>query len=499
MQDFRISPNYRGQRNIIVPVKMYNKHSFLRKVGISSKRWLGVNLDKCVLSFQKDKLIHDPLDEVFFWQIRSVDADMSQSSRSRYFLNITTLDRIFGFKFRNVADFYNVVEALRHTLQNNQPFCVTSDDYTKLVGLHQQSILAEPTQVSRLSTMDFSEDEFDQTNRMNKHTHKTITTRDTSPNQARNIFNPAQSSYQQSQIIPPQQVSLVSQQNQYQTYRNVSSPVNTREVRTVQNDQFSNAFNIPAQSFGVLMSPQIETRTSRTTETRFADQPTSPLYSPANRVSQFTTSPHIHSPQTFPAPLPSMPIHTASLHSPITILRGSGFSDRQLHTTTTVVPPPPAMLPCGGRFVEADWCLMERRLAEEERVLAMRQEEVRQREAILHMQKINAKRAEIDARNDVLREKEFELSGIEQEIRGIQTEIGQVKTSQVVDRLRKSDHQIEIENARRVTYFPFFNTVPGEIVEVSTKEVKTVTEEHVPAAPLFASQTQAYNSGYTRY
>ena len=502
MEDFRISPNYRGDRNIRVPVKMYSRHSLLMKVGVQSRRWLGVDLDRYSLTFHKDKFLRDPRDEINFWQIRSVDADISESYRNRYFLNVATIDNSYKFKFRNVRDFYEVVEALRHTLQNNQPFYVTKDDYSKLVGLHQQSIFAKPNQISTLSTVDFSEDEFDQTTGATKHTHKTTTTTmKTNPGSMQSNMMPVTATYHESQIIPAQAAPIVPEENLYQKWKHLESPVKNihdEKKTTVHTEQFNRIFDTPAQP----ISPKIETRTSRVTESRFVDQPASPIYSPINRVTEVRRSfVELPSPAMSPSPRADL-FNIAPVNTPVDMLSSSSSSERLFKTTTTttstVVPPPTTLSPT-GRFTHEDWSQVEMQLAHQENMLAMKQEELRQREAVLHMQKINAKRAEIEARNEALREKEFELYGIEKDIRGIQTEIGQVKNSQVMDRLRSSDHKNEVEKTRLITNYPIVTAVPGEIVEVTTKDIRTFSEEQVAQPPMFASQAPTYNSGYKRY
>ena len=152
-----------------------------------------------------------------------------------------------------------------------------------------------------------------------------------------------------------------------------------------------------------------------------------------------------------------------------------------------------------SKFAYEEWSQIEVGLADEERCLAMKLEELRQKEAILHIQKINAKKAEMLARQEALREKELELNSLEYEIKGIQTEIAHVRNNQALDRLRTSDHREVIEQTKRVLFHPVVTQVPGETVEVLTHQTKTFTEDLFQPYPAFVSQAPMSNHAFQRY
>lgn len=158
---FIVSPDYKGNRSIVVPCNMYSKKKLLSALHVKSSRWFGVNLDRYVISFHKHRGETDPNDEIHFSQVRSVDADLSKSDSDKYYLSIQTDQEQYRFKFKNIRDFHAVVEALRHTLHNNQPFYVTKDDFVKLANLHKESI-AQPLPDMHTATsvnLDISDDD----------------------------------------------------------------------------------------------------------------------------------------------------------------------------------------------------------------------------------------------------------------------------------------------------------------------------------------------------
>lgn len=492
MQDFRISPYYTGPRMIVVPVKMYSKNSFLNALGVQSRRWLGINLDRFTFSFHRTRTGMDPHNELFFWQIRAVDADMSRSYANKYYLNIQTLDKAYNFKFRNVNDFFTVVEALRHTLRNNQPFYVSREDYAKLAALQQRTHMINTGSLHASTTAfdDISSDEEYESyqksqlgQRMitsptpySKTTKQsmTTTTMGQAPMQAP-MQMPVASTLTTSQIMtgPGAAPMMTDEEYQYLKWKNMDrQPQNVGMMDTYQTMQ------APPSPPMV-----IETKTSRVEEEYVA--PMSAPMSPGSPLPRVITSP---------------------VGSQVDLLNGSGLSASQkvvTTTTSTVVPPPPALSPHHDFNVQ-DWRQMELQMAEEERELAIKQEELRQREAILRLQKLNIKRAELEARREALRDKEMELHSVEYEIKGIQTEIGHIKNGQVLERLNSQDHRDLVEKSKILLTPPIVTQVPGEIIEVATKETKTITEEtlspRVDVFTSFANNSNAgYNSAFQRY
>jgi len=114
-----------------VPTRMYSRNAMMNMMHIKSKRWLGVNLDRYVMTFHKNKdgTDKDLKDEIAFNHIKSVDADVSAADKQKYYLTVKTDDGDLKFKFQNVKDFHTVVEALRHTMQNDKPFYTANDTY----------------------------------------------------------------------------------------------------------------------------------------------------------------------------------------------------------------------------------------------------------------------------------------------------------------------------------------------------------------------------------
>ena len=107
----------------------------------------------------------------------------------------------------------------------------------------------------------------------------------------------------------------------------------------------------------------------------------------------------------------------------------------------------------------------------------------------MRLQKLNIKKTELQARREALIEKEAELHNVEFEIKCIQTEIGNIKNFQVLDRVNTQDHRELIQKSLIILNCPIVTQVPGEVVEVSISETKTVTEE-----PIIAQNVDVFTS-----
>ena len=122
---YKLHQGYSGPKSIVVPVRMYSRNSVLSKLHIKSKRWLGVNLEKYALTFYKDLVPAakdaNPSTEMPFIKITKVEADISKAPEHKYYLIVHTTDGDLKFKFKSVRDFYQIVESLRNTLQNDRP------------------------------------------------------------------------------------------------------------------------------------------------------------------------------------------------------------------------------------------------------------------------------------------------------------------------------------------------------------------------------------------
>lgn len=228
-------------------------------------------------------------------------------------------------------------------------------------------------------------------------------------------------------------------------------------------------------------------------------EPVSPLYSPVGAYRQHRQS---YQSQTAMSPvqLPAFP-SPAPIRTSQVVIPGGITTQTQVQTiASTVVQPPPAIFAGNG-----DWRNAEIMMAEEERMLRFKEEELRQRESILHLQKLNIKKAEIEARRSAVMEKEAQLMGVQQEILGIQTGIANIKNSQVLEMLSERDHREMVNRSRVILSPPIVTHVPGELVEVSTTETKTIAEEIVtpPRVDYFASYANSpqigYSTGFNRY
>jgi len=138
--DFPVAADYKGSRDFTVPVRMYRKAGLMHTLGLKSKRWLRVDLNDSKITFHKHMLSTDPKEELHFSNIRSVDADFTKGDRSKYYLRVQTDNEHFKFKFKNLREFFAVVNALKSVLRPDQAVYVTKDEYVKAINLHSETL-----------------------------------------------------------------------------------------------------------------------------------------------------------------------------------------------------------------------------------------------------------------------------------------------------------------------------------------------------------------------
>lgn len=155
---YKVKQDYSGQRNVLVPTRMYSRNSLLNAMHIKTNKYLGVNLEKYALTFHKDKttISADPEHEIAFNKIKSMEADVTKADSGKYYLKVHTDEGDLKFKFNNAKDFHNVVEALRNTIHNDKPFYDATDSY-------KQSVNAKPsaTNLKRTNSEISSDEEHD--------------------------------------------------------------------------------------------------------------------------------------------------------------------------------------------------------------------------------------------------------------------------------------------------------------------------------------------------
>jgi len=115
-----------------VPVRMYSRIPLLQKLGIKSKRYLSVDLQRGVIIFDKTRNSHisKPADEnqIHFTDIISLETDLSKSKKDKGYLRIKTAQTIVAgkdtyhnkhqppreikFKFKHMGDLKAIVDAL---------------------------------------------------------------------------------------------------------------------------------------------------------------------------------------------------------------------------------------------------------------------------------------------------------------------------------------------------------------------------------------------------
>lgn len=137
---------------------------------------------------------------------------------------------------------------------------------------------------------------------------------------------------------------------------------------------------------------------------------------------------------------------------------------------------------------EAEWRATERQLIEQEKLMALKNEELRAREAALHAHKITLKQQEMATRAEVLAQKEAELAAIERDIKGIQTEITTIQNQSAIYRQDLVAYNQSLEAQRHVP-LGIIPAKDAEIVEVTVQETKVVEEKLETNIPVISTTT----------
>ena len=130
--NFSINSTYNGSRSVLVPVRMYSRNSLLGALHIKSSRWLGVDLNRYILTFHKQKdanYTSIKSEEIPFHKLTGLEADVSAADKDKFYMTVKTQEGDLKFKFKSQRDFHRVMEALRYTLHSNKPLYTASEKY----------------------------------------------------------------------------------------------------------------------------------------------------------------------------------------------------------------------------------------------------------------------------------------------------------------------------------------------------------------------------------
>lgn len=137
-QAYRVSDQYKGERSLMVPAKMYSRNAFLGALHVKSNKFVGVDLNRYVLTFasSKDEKV-DKDHQIPFNHIKSLESDVSKADAGKYYLTVHADEGDLKFKFEDARDFHNLVEALRHTVYQDRPF-IDADAKTTAANLDKE-------------------------------------------------------------------------------------------------------------------------------------------------------------------------------------------------------------------------------------------------------------------------------------------------------------------------------------------------------------------------
>lgn len=121
---------------------------------MSSAKFLGVDLDRHLLTFHSTRDSHDPAHEVPLNRVKGVETDLSSENSGKYYLIVHVDNGDLKFKFRNPKDFHAIVEALRNCLVNGQPIYRAEAHYTAKIG----SLLQRVTGIQRSGSVSSDEE-----------------------------------------------------------------------------------------------------------------------------------------------------------------------------------------------------------------------------------------------------------------------------------------------------------------------------------------------------
>jgi len=155
---FRTTKDWTGSRLIYVPVKMYLQNKLLSAVGLKTQRWLRIDLDRATVSFHHNLTDIDPKEEISFSMIKSVDADFSEGKSDVYYLNIHGIDGSeYKFRFQNLREFYEVVEAFKHTMRGDQTSLLSGEDLTLHINQNKEKLSKPIPTYGHISNIKFDD------------------------------------------------------------------------------------------------------------------------------------------------------------------------------------------------------------------------------------------------------------------------------------------------------------------------------------------------------
>ena len=138
-QSYKVNQDYSGQRNVLVPTRMYSRNTLLNAMHIKSKRYLGVDNDRCVLTFYPERMPNhfDAQYEMPFTLITNCTSDLSKADLHKYYLNISSKQGMLQFKFTYFYDINIIVQAIRNIKHMDRKFYTENAEYDRVHGIYQ--------------------------------------------------------------------------------------------------------------------------------------------------------------------------------------------------------------------------------------------------------------------------------------------------------------------------------------------------------------------------
>jgi hypothetical protein len=138
-QSYKVNQDYSGQRNVLVPTRMYSRNTLLNAMHIKSKRYLGVDNDRCVLTFYPERMPNhfDAQYEMPFTLITNCTTDLSKADLHKYYLNISSKQGMLQFKFTYFYDINIIVQAIRNIKHMDRKFYTENAEYDRVHGIYQ--------------------------------------------------------------------------------------------------------------------------------------------------------------------------------------------------------------------------------------------------------------------------------------------------------------------------------------------------------------------------
>lgn len=499
---FNVVPDYKGSRHIVVPVKMYSKKSILKALHVKSKRWLGIDLDRYILSFHKTRGDVDPSEEVHFSRIRSVDADMSKSDMNKYYLSVLTDNHQYSFKFKNVRDFYNVVEALRHTLHNNQPVFVTREDFVKLASLHQNTIMHTQSNLHQdTAHIDISSDDeadFDRRHAntvpvpiavpvvvgtvdptaniatqgiaMNQQPPKPMTIQNTTTEIPRHV------SFQNPEAAVTTTVTETTERVETHMESPAMQQVHSKGMTEEEYQYLKWKYQDRNQQDQSVIPAQFKSFVERD------DDPHGQLVEKRQAFESF----HAQYQQALKPVVMAQPI-VQSQTIVTTAGQGGLRANSEIMTSTTTTFTNPGYVAGQIAMTESEWRGMERQLIEQEKLVLLKNEELKAREAALHAYKIELKQQEIMARADVMAKKEAELAALEAEIKSIQTGITTIQNKAQAYQQDVNAYNQSLQAQKNIS-LGFVPHKQPETISVTVEETNVVEEKIQQQMPVIETE-----------